>query len=187
MARMIAEKSDITPMLAELFRRHGYEGASIGIIVSATGLGRSSLYHLFPGGKQEMATAVLDHIARWFGENVFAPLRGMAPDAALDHMFSAVSDYFRGGQRICLVGAFALDATRDSFAQEIQTYFNDWLTALEQCLRRAGHGDAQARTEAQRILAGIQGGIVLARATGEEQRFHDVIANLRAAQAQIAK
>lgn len=179
MARMIAEKSDIIPVLAEVFRRHGYEGASIGIIVTATGLGRSSLYHFFPGGKKDMAAAVLDHIAQWFETNIFAPLRELPPKAALEHMFTAVSEYFHGGRRICLIGAFALDATRDTFAREVQAYFDDWLTALTLCLRNAGHSDPHARTEAQRIVAGIQGGIILARATGQDDRFHAVIADLR--------
>ena len=57
MARMVAERADTLPGLAEAFREHGYAGASLSVIGEATGLGRGSLYHFFPGGKREMAEA----------------------------------------------------------------------------------------------------------------------------------
>ena len=44
-------------------------------ITAGTGLGKGSLYHLFPGGKAEMAAAVLAEIDAWFEAAVFAPLR----------------------------------------------------------------------------------------------------------------
>ena len=51
MARTVAERSDVLPLLAEVFREHGYEGASLSLISKATGLGKGSLYHFFPGVK----------------------------------------------------------------------------------------------------------------------------------------
>ncbi|MEJ8631131.1 TetR family transcriptional regulator [Sphingomonas sp. I4] len=48
MARMIAERADALPGLAEVFREYGYAGASLSLIGTATGLGRGSLYHFSP-------------------------------------------------------------------------------------------------------------------------------------------
>ncbi len=62
MARLVAERSDAIPALSEAFRRYGDEGATIGRIEQETRLKRSSLYHFFPGGKEEMAKVVLDHV-----------------------------------------------------------------------------------------------------------------------------
>ena len=59
MARMIRERQDVIPLLAEVFREHGYEGASLALISEATGLGKGSLYNFFPDGKEEMAACVL--------------------------------------------------------------------------------------------------------------------------------
>ena len=44
-------------------------------IAEITGLGRASLYHRFPGGKEEMADAVLSASSEVFGSYVLAPLR----------------------------------------------------------------------------------------------------------------
>jgi TetR/AcrR family transcriptional repressor of lmrAB and yxaGH operons len=54
------QKSEIVDQLFLVFRDRGYEGASLADLSEATGLGKSSLYHHFPGGKEQMAEAVLE-------------------------------------------------------------------------------------------------------------------------------
>ncbi|MCA0928068.1 TetR/AcrR family transcriptional regulator [Ruegeria profundi] len=179
MTRTVAERDDVIPVLAEVFRHHGYEGASIGIISARTGLGRSSLYHFFPGGKKEMATAVLTHVAQWFETNVFTILDSLPPPAAINKMLDAVTAYFEGGNRICLVGAFALDATRDQFTDAVRSYFNRWISSLAACLERLQPTVSDALFQARRIVATIQGGIILARATEHPETFHSLIDDLR--------
>src|SRR3546814_7759749 len=57
----------------------------LSVITAATGLGKGSLYNYFPGGKDEMAAAVLAHVDDWFEREIYAPLRaagaGEAPAA----------------------------------------------------------------------------------------------------------
>jgi AcrR family transcriptional regulator len=178
-ARLVAERADLLAPLAELFREHGYEGTSLARITLRTGLGKGSLYHFFPGGKEEMAAAVLDEIGAWFEAEVYRPLRE-APDAAaaIEAMFAAVDAYFRSGRRVCLVGALALADTRDRFAAAIHGYFADWTTALAGALERAGHAGAPALAE--EVVAGIHGALLLARALGEPAAFGRALARLRA-------
>ncbi len=171
MARAYLERADLIPPIAEIFRRYGFDGASIGIIATETGAGRSSLYHFFPGGKEEMADAVLAHIHGWFEDNIFKPLDEEPSQQALPEMFVALDDYFQSGQRVCLVGAFALDDVRDRFTQQIESYFARWTSALCACLHRSGYSKSSAETEAVSILAAVQGGIVLARASGNDAAF----------------
>ncbi|TGQ06111.1 helix-turn-helix domain-containing protein, partial [Mesorhizobium sp. M00.F.Ca.ET.217.01.1.1] len=57
MRRIAPERADLPSIIGEVFREHGYEGASLALIGAATGLGKGSLYHFFPGGKEEMARA----------------------------------------------------------------------------------------------------------------------------------
>ncbi|MGQ4273078.1 TetR/AcrR family transcriptional regulator [Terrihabitans sp. B22-R8] len=172
MARVIAERSDVIPKLGEVFREHGFEGASLSVISAATGLGKGSLYHFFPGGKREMAEAVLDDIDTWFENEVFRPLREDAdPAAAVRHMMAAVEAYFRSGNRVCLVGAFALNDVRDSFARRILDYFAAWQHALADALRRVGHASGPAGDLAEDVIAAIQGGLVTARALGDPAVF----------------
>ncbi len=166
------ERSDAVAALAEVFRTYGFEGASLSVITRKTGLGKGSLYHFFPGGKEEMAEAVLAEIRRWFEEEIFRPLRE-APDAqaALAQMFAASNRYFRSGRRVCLVGAFALGQERERFGQEIQGYFATWIADLANCLQRAGHTRPAAEALAEDTVSGIQGALVLSRSLDEPALF----------------
>lgn len=168
------------PQLGEVFRVHGYEGASLTLITEATGLGKGSLYHLFPGGKQQMAAEVLAEIDAWFTRHVFTPLREDAdPQRGIARMFDDVDAYFRSGRRVCLVGVFALGAARDEFAAAVRGYFKAWADSLAAALIRAGHGRGEAAELAEDVLAGIQGALVLARGVDQPKLFGRALARLK--------
>ncbi len=172
MARSIAERSDIVPILGEIFRRHGYEGTTLSLITEETKLGKGSLYHFFPGGKEEMAAAVLADIDAWFEANIFDPLR-YAPDAAqaIEGMINAVEHYFHSGRRVCLIGVMALGETRNRFAEQVSAYFAVWINALATALMRAGKEADRARLQAEEAVSDIQGALVLARALNDPGVF----------------
>ncbi|MDZ4381529.1 MAG: TetR/AcrR family transcriptional regulator [Parvibaculum sp.] len=180
MARTVSERSDVLPLLAEAFREHGYEGASLALIGEATGLGRGSLYHFFPGGKEEMASAVLGEIEAWFETNIFKVLRTAEhPESALLQTLDATEEYFRSGRRICLVGAFALSDTRDRFSLSLRRYFSEWRAALEFALSKTGETPAEAAAHAEEIVLSIQGALVLARALDDPGIFSRAIGRVR--------
>ncbi|MCW5694885.1 MAG: TetR/AcrR family transcriptional regulator [Pseudolabrys sp.] len=171
-------RAAVLPQLGEVFRAHGYEGASLSLITAATGLGKGSLYHLFPGGKPQMAKQVLAEIDGWFEREVFVPLREGDGKAGIAQMFEATDAYFRSGRRVCLVGVFALGAARDEFAEAVHGYFERWRAALAAALRRAGHARGEAAELSEDILAGIQGALVLARAADDHAIFSRALKRL---------
>jgi len=179
MPAALITRDEAIARIAEVFREQGFEGASLSAITEASGLGKGSLYNHFPGGKDEMAEAVLAHVEAWFEAEVYRPLRDADdPRAAIDAMFVAVDGYFRSGRRICLVGAFALDATRDRFAAAVQAYFAHWIAALAACLKRGGA--KQSRALAETTVAGIQGALVLSRALDDGGVFTRQLRDLQA-------
>lgn len=181
MARMVAERSDAIAALAEVFREHGYEGASLALIGKATGLGKGSLYHFFPNGKEEMVRAVLAEIEQWFEDSVYSPLRdGKDANAAITAMLDETAKYFRSGRRVCLVGALAVANTRDLFAQAIRGYFVAWVDALQAALIRQGRDAGQARLLSEDAVLAIQGAIVLSRALDDPAVFQRAIDQLGA-------
>jgi TetR/AcrR family transcriptional regulator, lmrAB and yxaGH operons repressor len=180
MPRMVTERNDTLSVLAEVFREHGYEGASLSLIGTATGLGKGSLYHFFPGGKEEMAAAVLAQIDAWFESNVFVPLRDASdPARAIGAMLDTTEEYFRSGRRVCLVGALALGDARDRFAAAVRSYFARWVDALAEALVRSGRDNARAKALAEEAVAAIQGAIVLARALDDPATFSRAVTRLR--------
>jgi len=181
MAKPVADRADLLPQLAEVFRGHGYEGTTLALISEATGLGKGSLYHFFPDGKAQMAAEVLAEIDHWFEVNIFAPLRkAKDPVDAIADMTAGVDRYFRSGQRMCLVGVIALGASRDIFATQVHGYFSRWNDALAQTLRRAGLTANVARRRSADALLTIQGALVLARALDDTKLFTQALADMKA-------
>jgi len=179
MARTVFEKSDAIKRVAEVFRELGFEGASLYEITERTGLSKGSLYHFFPDGKEGMAAEILAHVDQWFVREVFEPLERDEPRDAIARMWRETDAYFRSGRRICLLGAFALDETRDRFAKPIRLYFKRWIEALSGALVRSGVDAAIARSLAEDIIGGIQGALTLARALKDDAVFGRALARLR--------
>jgi AcrR family transcriptional regulator len=185
-ARPTAMRHDVVPVLAGIFGDHGWNGSSLSVISRHTGLGKGSLYNFFPRGKTEMAEAVLDDVDAWFQVNVFTPLAA-ATDARLRsrEMFASTLTYFSSGRGVCLFGAFSLGMERALFGSRVAKYFSDWIDALTPVLRQLGHGD-DSRGLAEEIVAGIQGALVLARASGDRRSFERLLSRLETAALQVA-
>lgn len=175
----MTERSGSLAALAEVFREHGFEGASLTTISKATGLGKGSLYNFFPGGKDEMMAAVLDDIDRWFEEAVFAPLEAAdEPGPAIMAMMQAVTAYFQSGGRVCLVGWLGLGSSREAFADRVNGYFARWIATLAHCLQTGRVPAPRARSLAQEAVSGIQGAIVLSRALNDTRLFVRIVEKL---------
>src|SRR3546814_10941401 len=100
MPKIVRERDDVLPALTEVFREHGFEGASLSLIGRRTSLGKGSLYHLFPGGKEGMAAAVLSEYDAWFADNGFEPLRNVrAPRPPTPRTLQGLDSYSSTGER----------------------------------------------------------------------------------------
>ncbi|MCP1136250.1 TetR/AcrR family transcriptional regulator [Paenibacillus polysaccharolyticus] len=178
MTRTVFEKSDVIPLVTEVFRELGYNGASLSKITARTHLSKGSLYYFFPGGKDQMVDEILTHIDQWFVKNIFEPLEENEPREAIEHMWREIDAYFQSGQRICLIGAFALDGTRDRFATVIRQYFVRWIEALSAALVQTGISKETADQVSEETVAGIQGGLVVSRALNDDSFFERTLARL---------
>lgn len=178
--RALTDRESAIPALAEAFREHGFEGATLATLSKATGLGKGSLYNFFPGGKEEMMEAVLEHIDGWFAKAIFSPLEQVSdPAAAVTAMFGDVSAYFRSGRKVCVVGCLGLNSSGETFAVKVKDYFARWIAALAHCLEVGKVPSALALALAEEAVSGIQGAIVLARALDDEASFERIVHRLR--------
>ena len=173
-------KEEIVIRLFDLFRHAGYEGVSIGDISRATGLGRSSLYHYFPGGKADMATVVVGFAKVWLGAHVLAPLRRAAPlETRIDAMLAAVHRFYHGGAAPCLVASMLLSRGRDPVDTDVGALIRDWIDALTETLEREGFDKARAAERATAAIVGIEGALVVAQAVERLDIFEKALAEAR--------
>ncbi|HBY59740.1 MAG TPA: TetR/AcrR family transcriptional regulator [Solibacterales bacterium] len=173
---------DLIAQIGKVFRETGYEGASLSMLSAATGLQKASLYHRFPGGKEQMATEVLLAAGTWLSENVLKPLQEPGdPAAKIQGMLKRLDEFYSGGRQACLLNM--LSATRiqgGPFTKLIQQTFKVWIETLSDVLVEAGIDKPAARRRAERAVVMLQGSLVLARGMGSEQPFRHYLKTARA-------
>lgn len=173
------EKVELIPELLELFRQQGYEGVSIAHVSKATGLGKSSLYHHFPDGKEQMAKEVLDYIHSAVKQNFVAPLRAEGePREKLTEMAKVVEGFYDSGRTGCLIDGLTLGEASAPFQQQVAQSLEAWIQAIADVAVEAGISKKLARERAEGSLIAIQGGLVVSRALRDYQIFKRVAKSL---------
>lgn len=163
---------ELIDRLTDVFRRHGFEGASLTRISEATGLKRASLYHRFPGGKAEMAEAVLSRADEWLITHALSPLQGPGePADRLRIMTGALSEFYGDGKHSCLLDAFSLGGENTDLREHVRASTIAWTDALAAVALEVGIAEDEAHARAQDAIASIQGTLVLSRATGDPTAF----------------
>lgn len=158
---------------SELLASRGVQGTSFADVLAHTGAPRGSIYHHFPGGKEELVREAV----RSVGDGVVALLD------ALDVGDPAqVVDGFVDGWRAVLLGggyssgcAVAAACLGSSDAQRLLELTGDvfaaWRAALARALARAGLADADADELAAMCLAVVEGALILGRAAHSDEVF----------------
>ncbi len=155
---------------AELFRRQGYAGTGVKRIVDTASAPLGSLYHFFPGGKQELADAVIRRSGDFYAQ-LFESIVDSSPDVV-----SGIANVFLGAAATlratdyadaCPIAAVALEvaSTNEQLRKATADVFETWITAIAARLASAGVGDALARELAIEALAALEGAFILSRAT----------------------
>jgi AcrR family transcriptional regulator len=169
-------KEEVLGRIFGVFRTYGYEGATMARISEATGLGRASLYHYFPGGKDDMARAVLGGARSWLAANVIAALEASASVASrLKAMTAALRAGYADGEASCVINLLGIGEAGDKFAEELRETLEPWLHALEKVLRESGVAPARARRVAIEAVVRTEGALVVARALRDTAVFVRVV------------
>lgn len=182
---MVAERSSrdgIVLTLLEAFRQVGFDGVSLSRISELTGLGKASLYHHFPGGKAEMAQAVMILAGQWLEGHVFGPLEGAGdPQARLASVVAALEGFYQGGEKSCLLDVMPLGGGPEVQAA-VAAVMRRLLAGFTRLAEDVGIPAEQAGLRAERALVSLQGSLVLCRGLGETgpfqrqvQALHDIL------------
>ncbi|NJR52540.1 MAG: TetR/AcrR family transcriptional regulator, partial [Leptolyngbyaceae cyanobacterium CSU_1_3] len=119
------------PTLLNLFRQFGYDGVTLSKISQATGLGKASLYHHFPGGKEEMVETVLASLEKGL-EQIILEVVQSEGDALtrLQQMCDRLSKAYEQGQKPCVLAALMLGSAKDIFQERVQILLQLWINAI---------------------------------------------------------
>jgi AcrR family transcriptional regulator len=154
---------------AELFRRHGYTGTGLKQVVAQAEAPFGSLYHFFPGGKEQLGEEVIRASGAFYLQ-LWHAIADPAPDPV-----AAVEDFFTGAAQTlvdtdyadaCPIATIALEVASRHETLRVATAdaFTSWIDAITEYLHGAGLDPASARRVGLSMLCGLEGAFVLARA-----------------------
>ena len=178
--KALIDNDSLFEKISEAFRADGYEGASLARLSEATGLKKASLYHRFPGGKEQMASEILDWDVGRLAEDVSADLgaEGSA-EARLSAMSQTLRAFYDDGESACLLNRLtgSTDALHQ-FSQAVAGAFHALRDAIADVLVETGLTPEDARHRAEDGLMLIQGALIYAQATHAPEVFARVIQTL---------
>jgi AcrR family transcriptional regulator len=176
----MSQREVLLDELVEVFRRRGYEGATLSQLADATSLGKASLYHHFPGGKAQMAELLLVHCLDQLDQTAFSRLKGKHDWASkLLAFIDGFSEYTRQGESHCLVAILGQGSAGEVHRSSIQERFDGWEETLANALQHTGFKPKRAAREAQRILAELYGALLMAKLRDNPKLFRNVAKRLK--------
>jgi AcrR family transcriptional regulator len=169
-------RDEVIARILAVFRRHGYEGASLSRMSQETGLGRSSLYHYFPNGKKDMGAAALAIVGEWIDKHAMAELSGPgSPRLRLTRYAARMAEFYGNGSKACLMNLFCIGDAADLFQRQLGTRAKQLIKALAQVAQEAGVAPAEAALRAEKAVVAMEGALVISRALGSRVSFQRVI------------
>ncbi len=165
----LSTRERILAATAELFRRQGYTGTGLKQIVAAANAPFGSLYHHFPGGKEQLGAEVIRSAGMMYEELVMTILRS-APD-----IVTGIRDAFLGAAALlaetdyadaCPIETVALEvsSTNETLREACAEVFESWIAAGTSEHAGAGLPEAKARELTIVFISVLEGAFVLCRA-----------------------
>lgn len=150
-----------------LVERRGVSASGLQDIMAEAAAPRGSIYHHFPGGKDELVAAALDRVA----DEVVRAIGAVAERSGTPAAFvSGVARVFRTGAeqaawtKGCPLAATAIEGDRqgETVRDALSRGFHAWRTAIAEGLIRSG-SKGPVEEEALMVLSALEGGLLLSR------------------------
>ena len=167
---MTGTKQRIIDASATLMRRQGYEATGLTEIVNAARAPFGSIYHFFPGGKEQLGAEVI----RWSGAEYAKLLPAVL--ATTPDLVSGVRAFFAGAAQhlvatnfedACPIATVALEVSSRSEVMRAACadVFESWIDSGVDHLVAGGVRPERARALVIEMIASLEGAFVLCRAT----------------------
>ncbi|QAY60274.1 TetR/AcrR family transcriptional regulator [Microbacterium protaetiae] len=160
-----------------LYAERGVAATTPRDVLARSAVGQGSLYHHFPT-KRDLARAA---VGRTVQEQLGTAKAELLGDATARERIGAYLLRDRDAVAGCRVGRLTSDPlvmSEDDLHRLVEGYFTDLITLVCDVLQEAGLSPDRARERATTIVAVVQGGYVLARATGDPDVMRSAVRGL---------
>ncbi|MEU9028591.1 TetR/AcrR family transcriptional regulator [Streptomyces sp. NPDC048383] len=157
-----------------LFRRHGYAATGLKRIATEAEAPFGSIYHFFPGGKQQLAEDMIRTSGPEYGRMVMALLDSVPdPAESLVHAFEAAAHDLAAADYAdaCPIGTMALEVASSNEVLRVATaeVFAEWVDTAAHWFGRWVDDPETARSLAQSMVMMLEGAFMLSRAARDPE------------------
>ncbi|MFJ3914339.1 TetR family transcriptional regulator [Streptomyces sp. 2132.2] len=157
-----------------LFRRHGYSATGLKRIAVEADAPFGSIYHFFPGGKQQLAEDMIRASGTEYGRMVLALLDSVPdPLESLVRAFEAAADDLAAADYAdaCPIGTVALEVASSNEVLRTATaeVFEEWVGAATQWFGRWVTEPRTAQSLAYSMIMMLEGAFMLSRAARDPE------------------
>lgn len=162
----MSSRDRLIQVTARLIREKGMAATGISEIITEAGLPKGSMYHYFPGGKEELIKAALHSYKDWLAKGFKARMKGSSTPAEglcgiVDFFIhDLTSSQFVAG---CPVATVALESagTLPGVSEGVKEVMDHWIASLMSYLKYKGM--AGNRSTAEDFITHLEGALVMAR------------------------
>jgi AcrR family transcriptional regulator len=154
---------------AQLYGRYGYTGIGLKQVAAESGAPIGSLYHFFPGGKDELAAEALRMSGAGYQTLVEGILENM-PDlvSGIEQSFALAAETLAATEYVdaCWIETVALEvaSTNEPLRLVTADIFERWIDSATASVESHGVPPDEARELGIAYITGLEGAFVLARA-----------------------
>jgi AcrR family transcriptional regulator len=155
---------------ADLLRRQGYTATGVKQIVAAAQAPFGSIYHFFPGGKEQLGAEAIRRSGRLY-ELLIPAVFDPEPDlvSAVRAFFAGAAEHLRATAYAdaCPIATVALEvsSTSEPMREACADVFESWIAAGTPRFMAGGLSEETARELVIGMIVALEGAFVLARAT----------------------
>jgi AcrR family transcriptional regulator len=155
---------------AALFQRQGLTGTGLKQIAAEAEATFGSIYHFFPGGKDQLAEEVIERSGRFFAKLVGDVLAG-EPDllGGVEACFAGAAETLRSTDYAdaCPIACVALEvaSTNERLRKATAKVMEGWVQGATAWFVAGGLDDATARELGANLIMSLEGAFLLGRAT----------------------
>ncbi|NSX53407.1 TetR/AcrR family transcriptional regulator [Parasulfitobacter algicola] len=163
---------------SDLFRQNGYAATGLSEILKRAGVPKGSLYHHFPGGKDDLAIAAAQLAGKHLRTLIEAAFKDVDDfNAGIETVCNAIADLFEksGTWTSCPITTTLLDGkAKPDFIATADEIFASWRQVCFDNARRFGHSDAAANDISRTTLMLLHGSWIAARAENSAASIRQV-------------
>ncbi|EMJ95672.1 transcriptional regulator, TetR family [Leptospira alstonii serovar Pingchang str. 80-412] len=180
MQKIARTKQEMITAARKLIQTKGVAATGLMEVVTVAETSRGSIYHHFPGGKDELICLAIDEAAVLAeasilragkkGRNVVDVIRRIA---SVFRMIPENSKWQVG----CPVAATAIEGHSQSpvVRDAVANAFSRWSKAIEFTLSNAGLEPDKAKLAGVGIIAALEGGLILARGLSSSEPYDAIV------------